>query len=428
MLAGDIFHHHGQVRTAAPQKGSLSSPNPRHAVMCSQNFPALSPPPCSSAPPGAVGAAALLSSLSAGDGGASWVGFPWVALSLQEEFEDELFRDEGDPLTVTLSGGPSSWLGRSSVLHSFIGSPTHQTHAECPPCAPSNPRTVQGGRRGQGCLPGAEHVSPGQTGLDADHASACWNSAVSLSTFSHLLRGKMVRAISELLRFLYILASLTAPTHPHHPPRRTILEPSEPAHPSWRTWPGLHKDSAAQSRHPGHGPFPPWPASYSAFPPPLQEGWASVPWPVSWLPPDVAPPSWVWQNTPPPPPPLLGLSSDPAAPGSSPGVLRGCVLPGPPWPSAKRNQKIRAQGLSLGCSHSGPSLERGPSSLKQCRTREGEQGLLCASQGSQQPRESNFRGTEKLALPKIAPLPAHWCLKLLPQKTTCFIPQLEVSL
>ena len=113
------------------------------------------------------------------------------------------------------------------------------------------------------------------------------------------------------------------------------------------------------------------------------------------------------RTPPPPPPPLLGLSSDPAAPGSSPGVLRGCVLPGPPWPSAKRNQKIRAQGLSLGCSHSGPSLERGPSSLKQCRTREGEQGLLCASQGSQQPRESNFRGTEKLALPKIAPLPAH---------------------
>ena len=69
-----------------------------------------------------------------------------------------------------------------------------------------------------------------------------------------------------------------------------------------------------------------FPASSSAFLPPLQEAWTSIPWSVSWPPPDVAP-LLGWQ-----PPPLL-LYCVPAG-------LGGFVLPDPLWPSAKRKQNL----------------------------------------------------------------------------------------
>lgn len=126
---------------------------------------------------------------------------------------------------IVTFAGCTSWLGSSSG-HSFIGSSMHQTRAEYPRCAPRDPlRPV--GQTWTGSLPGTEHASPGQINPDANHASIYWTSAVSLSMFSHLLKGTRLTPISELLRFLCTLVYPTTLIHPLHSPPHTIPEPSE---------------------------------------------------------------------------------------------------------------------------------------------------------------------------------------------------------
>jgi hypothetical protein len=67
-----------------------------------------------------------------------------------------------------------------------------------------------------------------------------------------------------------------------------------------------------------------------------------------------------------------------------------------------------------------PSLECGPTVSMHLVPQ--PKGAMCFT------GQSNFRGREEHAHPKTPPFLVHWCLKLLQQKTACFIPQLEISL
>lgn len=152
----------------------------------------------------------------------------------------------------------------------------------------------------------------------------CWTSAVSLSMFSHLLKGTRLTPVSELLRFLLTLVYPTTLIHPLQSPPHTIPEPSELVSPSWSSWLGPHKNNAA------HLPSWSWLVSFSASlllrSPASSLGDLSL-YPLvrllasAWC----CPPSWGWET-----PPLL-LYCVPAGPG-------GFVLPEPLWPPAKRKQ------------------------------------------------------------------------------------------